>query len=504
MKLWAHQQRGLDELRPLLEAGGNSVVLTSPTGGGKSLMQREVMGWGYPTALYTNRRMLFNQLAEGLDAMDIRYGRVASGHETDIRADIQLCMIPTVHRRMDRPAFEVPPARVVLVDECHNDKGKRMAKILERHAAHGASIVGFTATPVDVGHLYEHLIVAGTNSELRKCGAHLPAYTYAPSEIDIHMVRRVKVFEEEFATPEYRQAVFGSVLEHYHALNPDRGPTILFAPGVKESIWMAQQFADAGVSAAHIDGERVWLDGEDQPSTDALRDDIKRRVAEGDIQVVCNRFVLREGIDVPQLQHLIFATAFSSLCAYVQSGGRVLRTHASHDRVVVQDHGGNWHRHGSLNADRVWDVSKTDQQMVNKRADRMRQEKADGVGEPIVCPNCSAIRSRGPECHNCGHRFNRRVRNIIQADGTLKQMRGDIYRPRRISTDPQDLKDWKSTYYRCMNAKRPMTMSQTIGLYVKEHDGKYPDPSWPFMPIHMSDKSQRIKDIPPSRLVGAS
>src|SRR5690606_19790965 len=114
-------------------------------------------------------------------------------------------------------------------------------------------------------------------------------------------------------------------------LNPDRLPTILFAPGVKESIWFAEQFHSKGIRAAHIDGDDIWIDGEYYTSNHQLREEIRKMSESGELPLVTNRFVLREGIDWPFLAHGIFATVFGSLASYLQSGGRLLRNHPSLD-----------------------------------------------------------------------------------------------------------------------------------------------------------------------------
>lgn len=506
VKFWPHQERARAELQPYIDRGDCAVALTSPTGGGKSLMQRttikDARARGFSVCLYTNRVMLRDQLSTGLTADGIDHGVIAAGYDdkADASQPVQLCMIPTIDSRMRRPAFELPLARVVLIDECHNDTGRRMQEIVVRHRQKGATVVGFTGTPVGIGHIYEHLIVAGVNSELRRCGAHVPVITYAPSEIDTRQVRKVRVGEEEYASDEYRQAVFGSVLEHYHRLNPNRTPTIIFAPGVKESRWIAEEMTRNGVRTAHIDGERIWLDGQDHPSTDDMRDFIKKCIAGGDIDAVSNRFVLREGIDIPELQHLIFATPFSSLTAYLQAGGRVLRSHPSHTRATVADHGGNWWRHGSLNSDREWDMGKTDADMVADRAERMRQQKRDDIPEPIVCEKCGAVRTHGPQCHSCKYMSKRSVRQIIQADGSLQAVRGDVFKPRRVSTDPAEVKAWKACYFRCKNAKTRMTFTQAGALFARENGGRWPDPSWPYMPKDAASIRRAIKDVPSTEL----
>jgi hypothetical protein len=73
-------------------------------------------------------------------------------------------------------------------------------------------------------------------------------------------------------------------------------------------------------------------------------------------------------------------------------------------------------------------------------------------------------------------------------------MHGDIYRPGRIDTRPQTLKDWERTYYRARNAG--LTFLQAEALYAKEHDWNYPPRTLPLMPIAERDWLRRVKDVP--------
>lgn len=511
--LWPHQQRALSRLAAYIERGGESVVAAAPTGAGKTAVMRRLIQ-DYPAkrhTLYVNRRMLFDQLCGTLDGDGIPFGMIASHRQVrvDLDARVQVCMAQTVSSRLDSdPMFALPPSDLVHVDEAHNETGERMRAILGGHAQQGATIFGWTATPCGLGELYRHLEVFATNTELRACGpppAHLPADTYAPSEIDAQHVRKVKVGPKgdlEYINQAYRQQVFGQVVDHWRRLSPEAPPTILFAPGVAESRWFAEQFAIAGYRAAHVDGERVafaqQVNGQvrihEGDSRSDNREWLKRRVADGGVQVVCNRFVLREGVDIPELQHLIFATPFDSLVAYLQAGGRVLRYHPSHDRVIVQDHGGNWWRHGSLNSDREWSLEKTGKDMERERADRIRRKSPDEP-EPITCPECGKCRLSGPKCPTCGHSPSRKSRNVLQVNGRLKPVYGDIYRPRTIDNRPQGEKDWTRCYWRCRNARKPMTFTQAEALYAREHGGVYPDPAWEYMPLSPADRTRRIKDV---------
>src|SRR5262249_13670995 len=160
-------------------------------------------------------------------------------------------------------------------------------------------------------------IVAGTNSELRQCGALVPCQHFGPDEPDLRKFKKLQagrdLSEADNVAAIMRPGIFGRVWDSFEKINPAHKPSILFAPGVKESVWCAEQFVSRGVSAAHIDGENVWVDGKWYRSSREARGDILAASREGRIVVLCNRFVLREGVNATWLAHGIFATVFGSL-----------------------------------------------------------------------------------------------------------------------------------------------------------------------------------------------
>lgn len=801
-ELWAHQQTGLDLTVAAIDAGERRICLTSPTGGGKSELMRRLILWAdgrnWPTVLYTNRKLLLDQTVNGLKGMWIDHGIRASGHDPALLRNVQVSSIQTEESRVfKRQRWELHSAKLVLVDEAHAQGGPTAEKVLSQHLADGAAIVGFTATPLDIGHIYDRLIVAGTNSELRACGAHVICHTYGPDEPDM------RKFKPSTKTGEFTEGdvvkaimtptIFARVFDWWNRLNPDARQTILFAPGVSESIWFAEQFVLRGVPAAHIDGDDIWLDGKAYPSTPEGRADIIKGSEDGSIKVICNRFVLREAVDLPWLYHGIGATVFGGLSSFLQSGGRLLRSHPSLDHVCIardtpiltdrglvkiqdvtkedrvwdgiefvshdgptcmghmeviewdgltatpehkvhtqhgwttiaaaargrerltrsgvgrdavrvfddsdpynslawtdagsargllevrekivqkvsqdrkaraawlralheqiwgplprmdlsprseavatmqrpegnhlsplwwswnqiqvcfgvrwglldyreswsadesqalarpnrqrwalpagqsslgeccsakseprqdrqkefslssilsgipgrwlrayvsglslprwsqrapdcrtvaetwdivnagprhrftasgvlvgncwQDHGGSWWRHGSLNADREWRLEMTNTICASQRANAMREKKET---EPIVCPECGKVRSSGPECPQCHHRHEKKSRRVVQVDGTLKEMGGDIFKERKIRQQSNTLSTWVKTYHR---AKRSgMNFNQAYGLFF--HENKYwPPRNLPLMPKEAFDWSRKVSAVPYDNLV---
>lgn len=462
------------------------------------IMRTHMEQFQVPTALYTDRKMLMAQLGRGLDADGFLYGVRAAGVEPRLLEDIQLCMVQTEYSRAVNKGRDIHRADHTIWDEAHRFNNPTAAALRELHLKRNPNVVeiGFTATPLGLGGVYDEMIVAGTNSELRDCGALVPAYHYAPDEPDTKLVGRVTVGEGECGIPnakrmQYATRVFGSVEKHYWQYNPEQKPTILFAPGVRESLWFAQTLSGNGISTAHIDGKNIWVDGETFDTTDDKRQEISERLRDGDIKIVSNRFVMREGVDLPFLEFAILATIFGSLTSYIQAGGRVLRASPSTGKefATIIDHGGNHWRHGSLNANREWKLEYTDRIVAGLREDRIRKGEEP---EPITCPECNAVRLSGPMCPVCKFRYEGKVRKVLQADGSLREMKGDIFRKRRHLTYSEKLeRDWCSRVKAVKNSKkehvRNMTFTQLEVAFARDHNWQYPPRELPMMPVNEID-----------------
>jgi superfamily II DNA or RNA helicase len=509
VSLWPSQEYALAEVPRRILAGERKICLTSPTGGGKTLILCGLVEWAlehrFKVVLYTNRKLLISQLVGVLEGQGISFGVRAANYQDQRELRVQISSLPTERSRVlnsdkwNKWEVHGHGERVLaLVDEAHLNASNTAQTVLGRHIDDGGAYVGVTATPIDLGHLYDTLVVAGTPSELRQCGALVPAYHYGPDEPDMRDFKQ-NVKTGEYSEGDVRKAImtkciFARVLEYYHRLNPDQRPTILFGPGVKESIWFAEQLTAAGIRTAHIDGEGVWLDGEYERGTN--REEILRMTRNGDIKVLCNRFVLREGLDLPEVSHLIIATVFGGLRSYLQALGRGLRACSGKDRCVVQDHGGHWWRHGSVNMDRQWNLCSTENMIAGMRAERLRDKKET---EPICCAQCGMIRKSGSICPQCNFESSKRSRMVMQRDGTLREHTGDIFKPRRIKELPNTSKIWTQCYYRAKNSRNRMTFNQAEALFFLENY-YYPPRSMPLMPVNPMDWYASVVDVPRERL----
>lgn len=525
---WPHQVRGVEETLAHIDAGRRRVVLQAPTGAGKTWMMADLVsryvGSDLRAVLYTHRRLLVEQSSRVFDGFDLEHGIRAAGHMPERELLFQVASVHTEHarsyegvrRRLVKKGIEegeshavatersqawgLHDADLVLVDEAHQQTGESSRRILDAHYQAGAAIVLVTATPVDMGGMADAIVCAGTASELRACGALVPCLHYGCDEPDLRHIGKVQV-GHDLSENQNRKAImvpgiYGRIFDNWNRLNPNGDPTIVFAPGVGESLGIAEHFFSQGVTAAHIDGGEVWINGETYRGRDARQQALSGS-KDGSIKVLCNRFVLREGVDAPWLAHGVLATVFGSLASYLQAGGRLLRAHPGLKRVVLQDHGGNWWRHGSLNADRTWQLGDTCSSLTGVRFDQFR-DPGSGVREPACCPRCNLILS-GPRCP-CGFVIDlkRKSRMVVQQDGALKAMVGDIFVPRRVCKRRDAEERWRKMYYRARNAG--MTFAQAEANFARENNWGWPSRKFPLMPLTDIDFYRKVADVPKERL----
>lgn len=463
MELWEHQRRAIESFWAAYQAGERRIVLCAPPRAGKTLIFThlidEAIARGMRVAVYTNRVMLREQTQRVFEARGIWHGVRAAGADPALLRDVQIASMQTEFSRVLRNGtWEVHDADIVFVDEAHRSGGRRSVELLHRHLSGGACICGVTATPVALSHLYTKLLQVAVASDLRKCGAILPCRTYGPSEIDVRGIKRNSLGEYSPREMDRRMMVmrlFGNVFDHYLQYNPDQLPAILFAPSVRSSVWFAQHFEQRGIKAAHIDGQFVYVDGHRYGSDRSARDDILARSKEGDIKVICNRYVLREGLDLPWLYHCIAATTFGSEHSFVQACSRIMNAYPGYTHVQLQCHGGSWWRYGSLNDDRRWTLDGT-------RSESKPGEPPDR--KPLLCPKCKAVRRGGPVCPYCGHEHKVPVRFVMMSNGSLRPMSWREA-PLERSRMQELRKHWFGAYYSALRGKSNKTMKQVMADY---------------------------------------
>lgn len=514
------QERATFAIYDAIDAGNRRILFTAPTGFGKTRIAQNLilkfLDMGEGAVLYTNRRALVHQISAVMEEARINHGVRCAGYEEAHEAPLQIASIQTEgSRALKRKRHDLHKAKLVLIDEAHIQTGEVAEAIVKEHIEDGAYVVGITATPLGLNGLYDTLVIGAAVGECLKAGALVPVVHFAPDEPDWKgfrkqqkAMRKALTEGKDLTEGQCAQAMgpkpelFGRIYDNFTRLNADRRPTICFGPDIEGSLFLAEQFTAKGIRSAHLDGDHIWLDGELHDTTDTLRQEVLSESKSGKIVILTNRFVLREGIDCPWLSHGILATVFGSLQTYIQSLGRLMRSYPGLDHVTVQDHGGNWWRHGSANADREWRLEFTSEMVFDMRAGRIRDGEEK---EPFLCPQCGRVWVSGDRCNpargGCGFQLTakKKSRRVVTTDGELRIIEDSLFPSRRIMRDSKGPALWEEMYFRARSKKWDATFKEAIGLFAHEHHF-WPDPAWPLYPQERLDLYRKVANVPTDRL----
>ena len=480
---WPHQSDGVEQTIDAISNGTDSVCLTAPTGAGKTLMAIALTRYGTHGArkvLYlVNRLLLCEQTQRVFRDNGIRAGVIAASMKHLENADeaVQIAMTQTILARQRADQSYWVDADLLLVDEIHQQSSGESADLINEYKSRGAKVVGVTATPLGVSNTCDELIVAGRTRDLQGDGILCRARWHAPSELDTRKLVGKKAdlsLAEDDARRTWgplkgndriRTQIVGNMMEHYKRLHPAQIHTLAFAPGVKESVWAANYCRSMGIRSLHVDGDNFLVDGKlyDRKKDPKLFEESMEAWREGHISIIWNRFVMREGVDFPEIRCIILATPIGSYRSFLQMVGRGLRTHPGKEDCLVIDHGGNWWRHGTVNCNVDWEgvFDYEDPDILSKN--RITEYRETGEPMGIACPRCGMVhkdRKRFTVCQYCGLELTllKPSRTILQADGKLDEVTVEPITKWKIRQEPGDIEMWEGLYHN--GAKKGFSFAQ--------------------------------------------
>lgn len=359
-----YQAELLDRVIAALNAGTRTAVMQLGTGGGKtataSALLARASSRGIASIFLAHLDSLISDTAARLRADGIRCGFVQADRPTDPEALVQVASMATLHVRGQRP-----PAGLIIVDECHRAMTESVRGILDAYPE--AWILGLTATPQRadgkaLGNIFEALFCGPSNRWLTEHGYLVPCDIVGPREF-IERGRcedPVDAYERE--APGTRAIVFESTVAEAEAL--------------------AARYTARGWPAGVIIGE----------TPRAEREALVAAVWRGDIKVLVGVGVFIEGFDLPAIETVVLARAFTVTGSFLQAIGRGLRPSPTtgKQRCLVLDLCGSTWLHGLPIEDRIWSI------------DGKAVRRAEATIPLRRCTKCLAIFKTARKCPRCG------------------------------------------------------------------------------------------------------
>jgi len=415
IELREYQKDAVRNARLLIKEGIRRILIIAPTGAGKTVVFAHIIAGaitlGSPCLVIAHRRELIDQtvrkvLAAGVPAEHVGV-IMANDSRRNPRALVQVASVDTLRNR--RP---LPPAKLVVIDECHRALANSYVQIAEGYP--DAVHLGFTATPwrldgKGLGRFYSEPIVVATVQQLIEEGFLVRPRVFShPERTDLTgvTIRGGDYNEEQLAVVvKNDRRRMGNIVEHWHR-HAAGLRTLAFAVDVEDSIQMAEAFRASGVTAEHLDGTTAIME----------RKAILHRFTRGETLVVTNCAVLTEGYDEPLAKCCILARPTKSRTLYFQRVGRVLRVIDGQPEItsaIILDHEGSALEHGLPQDPQEYSLE-----------DASKRKKSSGSISFRTCERCYAALPSGTlECPECGFVFPVETREIREVDGDLVEIR---------------------------------------------------------------------------------
>lgn len=395
IELYDYQKELVEKARNAYKDGYKAPCIVAPCGAGKSVMIAEIVRLATSKKQHVlflvHRKELLEQIENTLKHNDVDMEYVTLG------------MVMTVVRRLDKyPHFDL-----IVVDENHHTLANSYKKILEYF---NTRIIGFTATPVrlngdGLGEVND-ILIETVNAKWLIENNRLANYNYYTIDlIDRKALKKSSTgdYTSDSMDKAIGATIFGDVIYHYQKLI-DGQRTIVYAHSIEYSKMFAEQFNEAGIPAAHIDGTTNKSD----------RKKIINDFRNGVITVLCNVDLIGEGFDVPDCTAVMLLRPTESLSLHIQQSMRPMRYKPGKVATII-DHVGNVYVHGHPDLERKW--------TLEKKKKRKREEV-----DPYPTWTCEQCYFTLPKedmkgkdtCPNCGFRIEIERNNDKVIDKTVQ------------------------------------------------------------------------------------
>ncbi|MDF1819987.1 MAG: DUF3427 domain-containing protein [Alcanivoracaceae bacterium] len=331
-------------------------LVVAATGTGKTMIaafdyRRFVseQGGQYPPLLVVaHRREILQQTLHTFRAVlrDQNFGALLDGSSDPGPSRHLFATVQTLHRRELPAQWGEDAFAYVLIDETHRSAAASYQGILD--TLKPTVLLGLTATPErtdgeDVLRYFDDRIV----SEIRLPDAInrrlvVPFHYYGVTDIEAMDYSRLTWERGGFRTSELDNLVTGNDMRAQHIVDQCRkrlldvqaARGLGFCVSVRHAQFMAAFFNRAGIPALALSAESSADD----------RNNAQQRLRRREINFLFVVDLYNEGVDIPEVDAVLFLRPTESLTVFLQQLGRGLRLTQDKDYLTVLDFVGQMHR----------------------------------------------------------------------------------------------------------------------------------------------------------------
>ena len=333
----AMQRKALKELQRYRDMGVNKALVVSATGSGKTYLAAfDARNFDAKRVLFVvHRDKILNDAKETFEKVfgaEKTYGLYV-GKNKDMDADFIFASNMMLSTHLDD--FLPNEFDYVVMDECHHAAAQTYKKIMEYFKP--GFMLGLTATPerMDNQDVFE-MFDKNVPYELRLRDAIMndlvvPFHYYGIRDklVDYSFNDATKV-AKEIAKAENVKFISSEIEKHRPA---GKLKAIAFCSSIAHAILMADELEELGYATVALTGKNDL--GQRIKAFNDLQDD------SNPLEIICAVDILNEGVDIPQINMVLFLRPTESSTIFLQQLGRGLRKFEGKQYVTVLDFIGN-------------------------------------------------------------------------------------------------------------------------------------------------------------------
>src|SRR5215831_14309726 len=185
------------QIEQAIAAGEKRLLIVALTGSGKTVVASAIInrftGRHRPVVVLAHRKEIIDQTSKKLRGSQITHGIVKAGYSPRPMERVQVASVQTLWvRAMRSEAMTLPPADLLVVDECHHATARTWRKLIEAYP--DAVLVGLTATPCrgdgrGLGGIFKTMIECPQVAPLIEQSCLVKTRVYAPVDPDLRGIK---------------------------------------------------------------------------------------------------------------------------------------------------------------------------------------------------------------------------------------------------------------------------------------------------------------------------
>lgn len=332
------QHDALQELHGSIEDGYDKAMVVMATGLGKTYLAAFLARDFKRVLFIAHREELLVQATRSFrSVLPDRTMGIFNGMSKESGTDCVFASIFTLAMARHRKRFRPDGFDLIVVDEFHHAAAKSYQALLDYFQP--KFLLGLTATPdradgKDIYALCDGNVAYRTNFIQAIQNDWLSPFKYfgVYDEADYSRITWLgtRYDEDELATLQLRHEAADTIYKAWIEHRQTR--TLAFCSSIRQANFLARHFVISGVRALSLHSQTVEMS----------RQQVIRSIATGDLDVIFTVDLFNEGVDIPNVDTLLFVRPTESLTVFTQQIGRGLRLHRDKAYCTIIDLIGNY------------------------------------------------------------------------------------------------------------------------------------------------------------------